>query len=816
MAVIKVDTFGGLATSLGNPPIGTAKAMKNISRHRHRGWLEHAGGYAQKFDGLPQITDPLGDNYLDPAIHKISTLVWRDVANFYCPNNGGRNITVAVGSYRKTGFCTVATTKDRFGVWIRPYWNGATWLDAWVELTEMFIFEILSLPANTSELKIDDGVTFDFDAIDGAGTVFNSSYFIGWTIAYGDFNDTENFDLVYSCSLMMGSGYYLAIDPSLTPVPPGHRNDDYASRVVGTHLFVYRNFNYKDLPTSITSFIAKLYNEFRLSSGNGSTDVYLFGGYIEKQLGKIAEDATTIERVVVETATLDVWRYAALIGFENLAFPTPLPPATYWLKYSIVLQNCDGTLGDETILFDAVRNIGTRSYDDRNFYVNPDALNISPMFSPGALPRRAKIIRIYMSDDNIHFYRVRDITIDALLDSGSAWSQAIIGLNHYGAGSPFLVHYYAWGQNNNVIDANVWAAAGAEAATQLNRSITEPGIAYPKAVAFVGRKTWAGNASIAGAKVPNKGLICATSGDGTIQYDVFPNDAVHQIDMEYGDGDEIIAIGPLSDRGLFLKRQSLILVSPDGQGGYDRLIISKSVGICSAASMVSFEDVVYWMDYNGAESFSPRTGLQLINLEWVEDWKALTAVQKEAATAAIDRVNKLWIVSAASKQWIYDLTDKQWTQNIYTDVPQRLADDIPGTIDFITAAGQLLTIDGTSLLFNGANFSAEYELNKLEVLKSSAGNAYDFLVTGIVVEYETSVPITMTLYMDDSATPTGTPWTLDIIKTKATLQAAFGAHCKAPRIKLAATVTGANFVLKIKSVHVYGDIIEPGGDVLSV
>ena len=76
---VLIKNFNGLVTNIGDAPVGSAAYTRNFVRNKMRGWLSASKGYAQKFfddtaTGLPQTTDNAGDNYLDPAIHKISNL----------------------------------------------------------------------------------------------------------------------------------------------------------------------------------------------------------------------------------------------------------------------------------------------------------------------------------------------------------------------------------------------------------------------------------------------------------------------------------------------------------------------------------------------------------------------------------------------------------------------------------------------------------------------------------------------------------------------------------------------------------------------
>jgi hypothetical protein len=190
MANKGIYSFSGLVTASGTPAAETARLTKNFVRHRHRGWLEQMDGYGRKFPndtdgGYPQITQAGGTNYLDPAVHKISLLTPVDIHNFHVAEHDGADVALFAATYRKTSRYDTDVAVDRLGLWIRPYWNGSAWIDAWRELTEMQIVHLTSL-SDTSTLNFAD-------------TGFANDYFKGWTLVFEDYTqaqDTDNYFLI--------------------------------------------------------------------------------------------------------------------------------------------------------------------------------------------------------------------------------------------------------------------------------------------------------------------------------------------------------------------------------------------------------------------------------------------------------------------------------------------------------------------------------------------------------------------------------------------------------------------------------------------
>ncbi len=179
--------FGGLKTSIANPPGNSAKSMSNLVRFRHRGvkeglpyaYLEQADGYAQKY-ALPATTQ---------TGNKITNCIITDIKSFYVKEHGGQNVQVAVGTYTKTSRYDVTVTLNRSGIWMRPYWSGAAWVDSWFELTEMEILKADSTGGySTSTIKC--------TTTDG----FAADYFKNWTLVfppYGAANQADNHLLIY-------------------------------------------------------------------------------------------------------------------------------------------------------------------------------------------------------------------------------------------------------------------------------------------------------------------------------------------------------------------------------------------------------------------------------------------------------------------------------------------------------------------------------------------------------------------------------------------------------------------------------------------
>jgi hypothetical protein len=387
MQQFEISNFRGLVTSEASPSVRTAKALKNFLRHKKRGELWEALGYAKKYGSLPEN---------DGSLRKISALSWKDIHNFWVPEHGGRNVTVLVGTYTKGGWTITPSSLNTFGIWIRPYWDGANWVDAWHQLTEVWLFE-LRAKSGTNRLFIDDVTAdFDFQSIGGYADVFATDYFKGWTVVFdGDFsesNDDQNYLLV------TGSDFDGSSPPRYYLDWLGD-NTNLTDRAVGDRMHVYRNFVNAELPASVTSHIFSLLNEIRMTSGNQSTDVTLMAGYRNRTRPWSVPPAP--DAVVADVGPPELWRRLwATRELNTVVSWAPLASGQYYVMQSLVFDDGSESELRQIDLIKSVVCTGTQ------------ILYLSLEVSPSTLPRRARTLRIYLSDNNRDFYAVKDLGLD--------------------------------------------------------------------------------------------------------------------------------------------------------------------------------------------------------------------------------------------------------------------------------------------------------------------------------------------------------------------------------------------------------------------
>jgi len=789
-----LDTFRGHAPDLANPPPNSARAGKNYVLTRHRdvtkgmlGWIELAPGYAKKFDALPAN---------DATIRKISAIAHENIYDLYIPN-GSLTVTVVVATYTKTGFFPGNPTVNRCGVWIRPYYNGSSWVDEWRELTEMFIFEIVSIGTGGDSFKcyIDDGAKYNFPSIDPTGIVFNTNYFKNWTIVYQVFSDGNNYSLVTS-SGYDGSSYYLSVNhfPSQLGWSEGGK------------FIVYRGFIPQELPSTISSHIYGLLSEARITTGNNDGDVCLQIGYRNTSFvqGGAAPYTRTVNEVIAGPGTLNIWQYAGMVGID----PTPVPDAgglaamTWHFKYSLVMDD-----GSETRLFVAVTEAGGSPPDwTAGGGITLTELSKIKLFiyrSHGAMPVRARYLRLYMCSEKewpVYYWAT-----DYDLRDASIWNYfAIRGAAIFGG-----MHFYARTDSGVYITGSDWTNVRSRAETQIGRAVTDTGVIQFKHATVVGRRAYAVGVKAGGTLFPNHVFATTQSGDGAPQRDVFPQLSTLNIDLEYGDSDECRAVWPYGDRLFVGKRSSIHIVSYDSMSGaFLADAVTKADGICSVKTLADFEDVIYWAGYNGIYRYSTR-GWQLLNLDWLLEWKAVTTANKEAAIGVFDKANRQYRIAFTHStlgtiERVFDVDSSEWFAADLTNQPSRFAlDTREMKVDFLS--GSLIQTFGTGTRHDGTNFSVEYEFNDMVITKQKG---VDILFHGVMIEYVSSVALTVQLYKDGATL--GSAATLAASSTRGFVKAPLSARGTQFYLKITATTTADSQSVAIKTVQaIYEEI--PGG-----
>jgi hypothetical protein len=469
-------------------------------------------------------------------------------------------------------------------------------------------------------------------------------------------------------------------------------------------------------------------------------------------------------------------------------------------------------------------------YNSNVFSVSSDGtqrIDFKLLVSAGALPARARYAYIYVSYNGGDYYRLFkiDFTVVSAIGGGTAPTPQTWEASAYY--HSVAQHFYHRSTTLSIRQTDM-AVIGAEIDVDMGRAYGESGVVRYAAGQMVGVKTYVGNFYdvYSAQSFRNYVLVNCVSGEGAEQIDVF--DYTNPINIEYGDGDSIQAVGNSNDYILVLKLRSTVLLSLNGDGSYSREVVSRGVGCCSQASVVSYNDKVYWTDYNGVNKYGSYEGVSLVNPSWIVQWRNYTTAQRAAALSVIDRENEALIVCVGSDIWQLDLgvreypqeeTDPaQWMQLGYLDIPTAIKQNSDGYIDFLvpktlSAAGNIFTISPSGDRCNSVNFPFIWKSNKIEVLELEKKLEYDALILGFIINYTSTFAFNLSLFLDDASSPILNNKVLPSGTHTVEVHAPLDCRCKSPVIQFSGTTVQSSDAIEIKYIHIY-EQLEMTGDVL--
>ena len=774
------EDFGGLRTSIANPPGNTAIGSKNMVRNKITGLLQLADGYAQKFDdggdmNLPQRSDAGEPNYLVPVAHKFTALDFVKFTNVFIAEHGGQDVTLAIATYSKEGFVTGLPVVSRFGIWARPYWDGSSWIDEWQELTEQFNFELYSTDiASATDFRfyIDDGIVWDMDD-PAKNSVFNNSHFVNWVMK---FEGVDRRTTINECGFV-GASFYL-------------RAQYVAPPAIGTLITVQRNYLPFNLPDTITAQLYAIQSEARLTTGNTFDDVGLMIGFRNKEwafdeVGFVYPE-DTLDRLIVAPSMFrledTITNMIDLISVVNGAGADALDVGTYY--FDLTLTRDDGSESHSI----QQKNITT---------IAGDIIAVSLVVVLATLPKWAKGARLYMGIEE-------DAT--SLIHE---WNFSTAGWTAFDQGTAYF-------QNLN-INKTLFDARTPLLSVNINRNPEDDGVIRYKYGTIVKNRTYAvgvmdidsdGNEIL----YPGKVFSSTFHGDGSKQLDVYPNDSLHVIDLDYGRSDDNLAVTPVNNDVLVLRERSIIQLSFNDVEGFVPRIISQGYGIASVDTLVNFDKNNYWLDYKGVMRYNAQRGLEIINYAWLQDLLLLSRSTVEAAKATIDSKRNQYRLLLNGREYVYDIDSGEWLIQEMLLSPEEYALDSNDVADFLNAF-TLFSFDGSSLQ-NEQNFEFNYETN--EIYPKSKDKDYEMNVLRYYVQYESDVDITLRIYKNASADElTGSPFTLPKEKTRVVILAGVNSRCSSFRMKFSGETTGVNQSAKIINAGAKYELIEVGGDILT-
>jgi hypothetical protein len=768
----RYDKFLGIHSSEAAPSANSARSSIGMVRDRVRGRLRLSDGY----------TAPLTLPVLDQVNHNtqfhIDNLVWKDVHSVYIPNEGGRYVTLAVAYYRKITHYGDVAHEYRWGVWANPYYDGG-WVDEWRELTENYIIKIISRGPGAKQITVGDNNVPTF-----AGDVFTTARMVGWSILYDDFTFMS---LISAVTLGGSNSCILTLDKTV----------DASLEIVGKKLWIVRDLfglpvgdAAPIMPTAIADpFCESIRSEARINSGNLSTDKSLAVSFrdVVFSWSNSAPELGSIKRLVCEHAQGEFDPPSVSLTQVDVTEGRGLELGAYRMKAGFVLEDGQEFLPGTYTPFDVVA-------EDKGW-------DFQIAFYLAHLPRRARYIRVYVSKDNAPFYAFYLFDLKtapvSIVDSGVA---------------PLAVL-----TDEVTLDLSLYGGIDAEITAQLGRGSSNHGLAKYSRSVVSGNLRFVVGARVNDVLMTNKILVSTISGDGASEWDVFPSESSTTIlDVDYSDGDVAICVLPMRERVLVGKTKSLVLLSPDGKGGYDRDRVTSYGGVCAPDATLVHGDVAYWPDHSGIYSYSSR-GFKLLNASWIEDWKAYTDSQRAECLVRVDRTNNKmhFTIPSLSVVHILDLEDDEWMREEVSNLI-RYVDGAVTTIDFLST----LTINryGGTKLHIAASVPFHYEWSEV---KLEASARFDILVNSFYLVYESLVPITVEMFLDD-ATSAVKSFTLVATSSGKTaveiIEAPMGAVCKKFRFKISGTavMTGQqNEIQPFVEIREMGEdhsVIPSGGD----
>lgn len=702
--------FMGLQPNLTVPPPNSASDCKNMIRDRVRGRLRLSPGYSEKM-ALPFQGG-------SDASHMIQDIVWRDIHEIAVEDHGGANIQIVVGTYTKLDDALENVNEPRWGIWARPYWNGSAWIDAWIELSENYIFSVVESGVVADRLVLGADVTLD-------PVVFDANKLTDWVLVRSLAHGPEVQFMCIKDSALSIANTRLTVH--VDAVTDGAWTNERVYLMRDVVCRIDRANALIEFPTSITNpFCESIQHEARVNSGNSPTDFTMMVGFRKQTLGWTGP-RKVIDRLLCENAfTREVFSPTAHPPITSTAglgteSGNGLDAGTYELETWLVLED-----GQE---IDPLTYIGSLTVN-----ATPDqVIEFTISTTLGWLPIRARYFRVAISKDKSPYNVVKLLDLKDLIwtDANGVITSSTqkIGLQEYTAK-----------------DAIVSAQMGRDPVIE-GKGI----VRYLRAGTF-GKQRVVSGIIFDGLSFPNTLYSCVASGDGAIEWDIIPGGEARIIDVEYSDGDSVLLPAILRERIIAFKNKAIVALTPSGSG-FDRDLMTSGVGICSVEGACVLRDSLYWPDHSGIYMLSFR-GYEIINLSWIEEWKAYTAIQRAGTIVSIDRQYGKIIfsvpVGAGCMNYVYDSNDGEWMKEVTLDVPLRFNRGAVTTVEWLTGVNpgrtSIKVLDFTKVLQGGVTVPFFYKWNNV---RNEKGSRWDILANTVYLSYISTVDLTLGVFLDD-------------------------------------------------------------------
>lgn len=426
--------------------------------------------------------------------------------------------------------------------------------------------------------------------------------------------------------------------------------------------------------------------------------------------------------------------------------------------------------------------------------------------SPGLVPRRARFLNVYVSKDAGPYYEVHQHN---LLSGGDVFAASSIY-------DTVLQHRYVVSTGKTITAADLLAATDSSL-NNLGRTDPDAGTNRYLYAITANNRTYAAGVSIAGRVQRNKVFIDAVSGIGVSMYDVLPNDSSTVLDVEFNDGDYIVALGNVADKVLVLKSHSLVMLTPLSDGSHQRDLVSDGVGIAATNSLVKYDEALYWLDHSGVWKFTAN-GLEKMSGPIDDELFALTNAQRKAALGTVDPKNSQYRLLINGVIYVCDLKDHEWVtetggSQLWFGNDLGFGDQQDGSLANASSARRYMQLVGTNIqtpvedTFAG---TCTWESSRIEL---PLERGYDGMISALYMDYDmkgTSPTVTVSLFLDEEDTARKI-YVLPAGSYEVTLAAPLAATCKTFRLRITAVVSSGDKI-KIRRLGAYFTQMLAGGD----
>jgi hypothetical protein len=747
---IEIKDFTGIASANRNPRLNEARTCSNLDLREINGDLTSREGYTLKYEA-PYIFNGI--------LSGVETLSF---ANFYVPDvGGGREVTLLI----QKGFINPLPNCAGIGfnsilMLIRPYWDGAQWVDNWQWLNETYITQIYALDAtyaDTISLKMGDFGRMNANALQRF-TIINQTR---GTVSHIISSDATVF----------------------TNVTMPRESSDWQA---GDEIILMRNYVplsfLQSMGASVTAkdvVFHKLLNDLRVGFGGQQGRLGLSVGYRNYKMNNQPGAG------ISPAARDNLESYAAINGI--ILNPYMPLSETNWLEVTANGMAYGGlTAGTWRYYLTAILDdFNEFPVKEGSIEIVADGQGIDLFISvnPGLCSTRLTKIGIYCAQGSGPFYKIRDVSL--------------LAPNRVG----FSGNGMLYPSPSQVIDMAAWEAKGAEMFSQLGYSpTTEFALSWDQAI-VTGGKTFMVNPHM-DKRYLNKIFFSPISGDGAFQYDVISPE--NYFDLENFDGNDLMGITLLPSMDFMAFKRNSVQRLDSGTGASTDIALGK--GCISRESIVNFGNQIAWC---GENDIYMTDGVNVVNISdgAIRDlYRALSA--KDAVFAVREEKDGAyrWTTGPMptgepeggyyAEEFLY--TKRGWTELALSHYPEKYVVAKDGSVWFMSegniyATGGSVDHPNTGITFQWKSIRVDRNLMGPEIR-----NTHLIYVRRLWISYsftsDQNPAFSLIIYLD------GIPFKTMDFKAKGSLQTDYGelpvgASCRSFEIELIAYNTKTTFRL---------------------